>query len=137
MSRKHDTWLKARIETVSALAAATFVTSAPAGLTARPYVVLHPMDGTDDSDRLTGPDVVQHPRWVVHSVGVTPEQAKWAAEQVKSKLVVNGVGVVPTITGETAGAVWYSSPTPVQMDSDGSEVLFLHIAECGFESSLS
>lgn len=136
MSRKHDAWLKARIETVPALAAATFVTTAPAA-TATPYVVLHPMDGSDDSDRFTGPSTVQHPRYVVHSVGETPEQAKWAAEQVKSKLVVAGVGVVPTIAGELAGAVSYSSPAPVQVDRDGPAVLFVHIAECGFESTLA
>ncbi|TFD61136.1 DUF3168 domain-containing protein [Cryobacterium sp. Hh7] len=134
--RKHTTWLKSRIQTISAFASNTFVTTAPPN-TPLPYVLIHPSDGTDRSDRLAGPNAVQNPRWVIHSVGSTYDQCAWAAEQVKAVLVVAGLGVTPTITGERAGRVWYSVPQPVQTDDDVTPPLIFHTAECGFESTLT
>ena len=134
--RKHTTWLKSRIQSIPAFAASTFVTVAPAN-TPLPYVLIHPSDGRDISDRLAGPDTVQNPRFVIHSVGSTYDQCAWAAEQVKAVLIIAGLGVTPTITGEIAGRVWYSSPQPIQADDDVTPVLLFHTAETGFESTLT
>ena len=132
--RIHTAWLKARIQSVPAFASSTFVTVAPAN-TALPYNLIHPMDGTDIADRLAGPNLVQNPRWVIHSVGSTYDQCAWAAEQVKAVLVVSGIGVTPTITGERSGRVWYSVPQPVQTDDDVTPSLLFHTAETGFQST--
>ena len=134
--RKHTAWLKARIQSVPALASSVFVTVVPAGASL-PYVVIHPADGTDAADRLTGPSALQNPRFTFHSVGSTYEQCAWAAEQVKAALIVGGLGVTPAITGEIAGRVWYSVPQPVQTDDDVNPPLLFHTAEVGFTSELS
>ena len=130
--KRHTDALKALIQTVPALAAKTFVTLAPT--TAVPYVVIHPMDGTDESTRLAGPNATQHPRFVIHSVGSTYEQCAAVAEAVKSKLVVGGLGVTPVVPGEQSGRLEYSSPTPIQIDTDVSPPLCYHVAEVTFES---
>ena len=132
--RIHTAWLKARIQSITAFASNTFVTVAPAN-TPLPYNLIHPMDGTDVADRLAGPSAIQNPSWVIHSVGSTYDQCAWAAEQVKAVLIVAGLGVTPTITGEIAGRVWYSVPQPVQTDDDVTPSLLFHTSECGFEST--
>ena len=132
--RIHTAWLKARIQSIPAFASNTFVTVAPAN-TPLPYVLIHPMDGTDLADRLAGPSAIQNPRFVIHSVGKTYNSCAWAAEQVKAVLIVAGIGVTPTITGELAGRVWYSVPQPVQTDDDVTPSLLYHTSEVGFEST--
>lgn len=140
MSRAHTAWLKALIQSIPAAAAQTFVTKAeyPAPnqkvqLTF-PYWVIHPADGTDEAPRFTGPAITQRPRFTIWSVGQNADQAKWAAEQVKAKLILSGFGVIPTIAGERSKPVWYSSPLPVQVDKDVIPVVCFHVAECGFAS---
>lgn len=137
MSRKHDNALLAILRTIPAIATKTFVTkvtSTDGAVVKPPYAIIHPVDGTDDTDRLVGPAVTQHPRWTIHSVHNSTDQAKWLGEQVKAKLIVAGVGIVPTIEGERPGQFWYASPTPVQVDDDFTPSLFFHVAECGFSS---
>ena len=131
--RKHTSWLKSRIQSIPAFTSNTFVTTAPPN-TPLPYILIHPSDGTDISDRLAGPNTVQNPRWVIHSVGSTYDQCAWAAEQVKAVLVVAGLGVTPTITGEIAGRVEYSSPQPIQTDDDVTPPILFHTSECTFQS---
>ena len=136
--RVHTAWLEAAIEAVPALALAVYVTIAEnrdGSPVEVPYVVIHPMDGQDDTDRLTGPNATQNPRFTVHSIGLTYEQAAWAAEQVKAVVMVNGLGVVPTVSGERSERVWYSVPQPVQTDKTVTPNLLYHTAECGWESN--
>lgn len=133
--RVHTAWYKARIETIAALAGRTFVTEAksPTGAPlAPPYVVIHPAEGTDRADRLSGPTLVQNPRWTIHTVGSTPDQAAHFAEQIKALVLVNGFGIVPVIAGQQCGRVWWSSPIPIQTDTDVSPAIFYHVAETGF-----
>jgi hypothetical protein len=137
MSRRHDNALLAIIRSIPTAASKTFlssVTSPDGSVVNAPYVVVHPADGTDNTDRLAGPATTQHPRWTIHSVGTTTDQAKWVAEQIKAKIIVAGIGITPTIEGESAGAFWYSSPLPVQTDDDFTPPLHYHVAECGFSS---
>lgn len=99
-----------------------------------PYWVIHPSDGRDTADRLTGPYSTAHPRFTVWSVGLTADQAGIAAENVRAALIVNGFGVTPEIDGEVSRRVWYSSPVPIQVDTTKTPALVYHVAECGFDS---
>lgn len=139
MTRRQDAALVTLFRTITPLSAKIFVSDAigeGGARVAAPYVVVHPADGTDAALRLTGPSLTQNPRWTIHSVGMTADQAKWAAELVKGKLIVNGFGISLTISGERPGAFWYSSPIPIQRDDDVSPSLFFHVAECGFASDI-
>jgi hypothetical protein len=132
--RKHTAWLKATIQGIPTVASKTYVTRVtPGAIVAPPYVVIHPADGIDQVERMAGPRSTQHPRFTIHSVGVDADQCGWLAEQIKSRLVVNGFGVIPTVPGERCGRVWWDSPIPIQIDDDGDPVYF-HVAECGFSS---
>jgi hypothetical protein len=133
--KKHTDWLTATIPAPTLKVYVSLAVNADRTPVKLPYVMVHPSDGSDQSDRVTGPAVIQNPRWVIHSVGSTYEQAAWAAELVKSKLIAGGFGVTPTIPGEIAGRVWYESPQPIQVDTDASPPYCYHTAECGFESS--
>ena len=131
--QKDTDWLTGRIKIVPALTAKTFVSVAPSG-TDFPFVVVHPQDGTDDTDRLTGPNINRHPRFTIHSVGKTAQQAQAVGEAVKAQLIVHGFGVVPDVPGEWCGRVWYSVPTAIQVDKDLTPWWFTHVAECGWPS---
>lgn len=137
MTRKHDAWLLSKLREPSQLASKVFLLSDP-GLqsAALPYVVVHPLDGTDSGDRLGGGAFDANPRWTVHSVGSTVDQAKWTFELWKSRLIVRGFGVIPEMSGEFAGRVSVSSPIPVQDDPDSNPRSYFHVAEVGFSSQL-
>lgn len=138
--RRHTTWLKSQVETVPAIATKTFVTEAkyPAPNQAvkvePPYVVIHPFDGVDEQTRFTGPRTTQHPRFVIHSVGLDYNQAAAVGEAVKSKVVVGGFGIVPDVAGENSRSLTYEVPTGVQLDKDVSPPLCVHIAEVGWSA---
>jgi hypothetical protein len=133
--KRHTDWLKATIQGVPALSR-VFITRAPNadGTVETPYVVIHPSEGEDEATRLTGPRLTQHPRFVVHTVGEDADEALWAAEKLKARLIVNGFGVIPEIPGELCSRVRWSSPVPIQMDDDVSPPLALHVAEVGFDT---
>lgn len=135
MTRKHDAWLLARLRTPAPLAQKVFLLSDPGLQSASlPYVVVHPSDGEDSGDRLGGGRFDANPRWTVHSVHASVEQAKWLFELWKPQLIVRGFGVVPDIADEVPSAVWLSSPTPVQRDDEPNPSTYYHVAECGFSS---
>lgn len=133
--RKHDAALVALVTSIPALTTKFFPGITP-GAVATPYAVFYAQSGRDESDRVAGPASVQSPRWTIHCVGSTQEQAQWVNEQIKAKLVVNGFGVVPTIAGEKPGRFWFDNPIPVQRDDDSTPPLFYAVAECGFSSDL-
>ena len=136
--RKHTDWLEAALQQIPALTGRVYVSLAvnATGVAVKPpYAVIHPSDGSDQSDRLAGPAVVQHPRWVIHSAGLTYKQAQDAAEAIKAKLIVGGLGIIPTISGEQAERFWYESPQPIQTDTDASPPYLYHTAEVGFKST--
>ena len=135
--KKHTDALVALAETVPNVTAVyvSIAKNADQSDVAVPYVVIHPADGRDDSDRLAGPSVTQHPRFTVLSVGKSPDEAAWIAERLKAVLIVGGIGVVPIVPGERSGTFWYSSPQPIQVDTDAFPPLIWHTAEVGFEST--
>jgi len=138
MQRDTD-WLKATLETIPALANSVFVTTVPPNTVPAHsddfrFVVIHPQDGDDDTDRLTGPNVHRHPRFTLYSVGADARQAQATAERVKARLVVQGFGIVPDVPGEFTQRLWYSVPTPLAVDRDPSPHWVFHTAELGWKS---
>jgi len=131
---------KALVETVPALTGRTFVSKAllPAPNESTkidpPYAVIHPADGFDAAQRFTGPIDTTNPRFTLHTVGVTAEQAQALADLVKAKLIVDGFGVVVAVAGRRNEKMSYSSPIPVQVDESVTPSLPYHVAECGWRS---
>lgn len=140
--RQHTAWLKARVESVPALASKTFVTlvkyPAPnqSVKVEVPFVVIHPFDGIDEQSRFTGPRTKFNPRFVVHSVGADYTQAAAIAEAVKAKFVSGGFGIVPDVPGENSQKLTYEVPTGIQIDDDVTPALCYHVAEIGWSSEL-
>lgn len=133
--KQHTDALVALLKTVPAFASKTFVTMVPAGTTPTlPYLLVHPSDGTDSQERVTGPRITRHPRFTLHTVGSSYDQVAAGAKQIKDKLIVSGRGVTLTVTGEVCQPVWYESPVPIQIDADVTPPLIYHVAEVGFRA---
>jgi hypothetical protein len=133
VSRKHDAALVTLVAPAPTIGAKFFPGIVPTGTTL-PYAVFDSRSGTDSVEREAGPAATQNPRWTIRCVGATVEQAKWATEQIKARLIQNGFGVVPTVVGERPGRFWFSNPIPVQRDDDTSPPRFYEVSECGFSS---
>lgn len=139
MSRKDTAWLVAQIESVPILASRTFVATTaddpnmPTPLPL-PYAVVWPSDGLDEATRLTGPRATHNPSFIVHSVGETADQAAWAFEAWKSKLVIRGVGILPVVDGQRTERVRVDVPQPIQVDKDVTPWLVFHTAEVSWRS---
>ncbi|MEA9983649.1 hypothetical protein [Subtercola sp. RTI3] len=137
MSRTHTAWLKAQVETIPALASKTFVGIIPEQMkVAPPYVVIHPSSGTNTATRASSGRFTKNPRWIIHSVGVTADQAALIGEKVGEVLVPGGVGVgvTPVISGELPDPIWWNSPAAIQVDKELVPWVIFHVAECGFSS---
>ena len=128
---RHTDWMKARVERVNGLQQKTFVSAAPEG-TELPYAILHPRDGDDDTESLTGPSVHMHPSCVLLVVHRDAEAAARLAEDVKDQFIVHGFGVVPEIEGELPSAVTYSVPTSIGVEKKTTPWEYFHTSEIGF-----
>ena len=139
--KKHTDAVKTAIQQIPAVASKTWVSVAPRDsqgkLPAPPYVVIHPQAGTDKQDRVTGPKKSQYPRFTLHMVGSSYDNAASVAELVKAKFVVAGVGVKLAITGETTKPCWWSQPLPTQVDDSVAPPLVYEVAELGFQSDIA
>lgn len=130
MTRKHTAALGTLTKTVTAFASKTYVTVAPKG-TLAPYVVIHPAQGRNTADRLTGPSVTKHPRFTLHVVGETADQVQLLADLLETAIFPSGHGVI-TVASESVKNFWYESPLPIQVSTDPlPEVIFL-VIECGW-----
>jgi hypothetical protein len=69
-------------------------------------------------------------------VGETAELAAALGAAVEAQLVPGGVPVRAAIAGENTFPFWWNSPTPIDVDTDSSPPVFLHISECGFDTEL-
>jgi hypothetical protein len=133
----HTTAVKTAIQTVTGLASKTFVSVAPrtAGvLPAAPYVVIHPSDGDDSQERLTGPRREYHPAFTLHVVGASYDNAQTVTELIKAKFVVSGLGVYLTVSGETTERCVWSVPIPTQVDNSLTPPLIYNVVELAFDS---
>lgn len=134
--RAHTNAVKARIQTVQALTAKTFVGTARKAdgkLQEPPYVVIYPAEGTDDTDRLTGPSTVQNPRFTIHIVGGSYDNVQSLVERIKPLFVLNGRAIEIDVPGERGYGLYWSSPVPIQWDFDVPDRLY-QVVELGFSS---
>ena len=115
MSAEGDAAVLARLRSDAQLANAVYegtVTNPPAR-----YVSVFAPIGSDHSDRLAGPSNVNDTTYTIHSVGVTVEQAKWAARRVQALLTdyaIDGVGTLshpmsigPRLDREANPPLWF------------------------------
>jgi len=133
MSRIHTQALKALIEAIPAFASKTFISIVPAG-TESPYIVLHPANGTNSQERVTGPRVTKHPRFTGHIVGVTADQTQLLTDLLEGALFPGGRGVVVSVVGESAKPLWFESPVPVQVSTDPLPQIVFQVVEVGWRS---
>lgn len=133
MSRKHTQALVAATEAVAALDGKTFVTRAPKG-TEPPYMVWHPSDGEDTTDRVTAPRVTRNPVYTGHIVGETADQVQILTDLLKAELVPDGVGVSLTVAGEVSKPLWFRSPLPIQALTDPLPEVIYAVVEVGWSA---
>lgn len=132
--------LRTQIQTVPAVASKTFVTEAKfpppneAQKVTVPWVVIHPADGVDESERVTSPRSVRHPEFTLHIVGSSAEQAGVMLDLVKAALVTNGQGRKLTVAGRVNDRLWFESPVPGQFDTSVTPPLHYHVARVGWRS---
>lgn len=136
MSAADTAAVKARAETLVALASKTFVTvTSPVGTKIpAPYLLIHPTEGTPEATRLTGPPITEHPEFTLHIVGGSADQVQVIYGLLKAAFVVNGFMVPPTIAGRRNWGGWWRSPLPIQTDNDVTPALIFAVVELGWTS---
>lgn len=127
------------VETVTALSAATYVTTLPKPATGQPaaplpYALVHPADGVDEQTRATGGYSTEHFEATIHLVGASANQCKVLADLLKAKVVVGGFGIIPTIDGRRCQRMYWRSPIPIQTDSDVTPPICFQVIEVGWTS---
>ena len=133
--RVHTNALVARLQTVVPLATKTFVSTAPSG-TVAPYVLVHPADGVDSAERLAGPYSTQRPRFTLHFVGSSYDNAQKVVELAKAKFVDRGTAIQMSVPGELSQGLQWSSPQPAQADNDVTPPLVFCTVEVSWYSDL-
>lgn len=115
MIRAHVDAVVALVPTVSA-----YVTRPP-GDASLPYVVVHPDQGEAYADSMAGASSWRP--WTVQTtcVGVTAEQALWAAEQVEAGLL----DAVPTVAGRQCTPIRKEASVPLARDEDVQPPVFI------------
>lgn len=140
MSRRHTLAVQAVIRTDSAVAAKTYIadaTKADGKLPDAPFVVIYPGNGTDSTDRLSGPRIQQRPFFTLHVVGTSWDNTLQLTERLKGLFVVNGWGVPPTIPGELTSDLSWSEPIPIQVDRDTTPAVVYQVVELSFTAEPS
>lgn len=127
--------------TAGAYTGHVFVTLVPASLpvwtgttSGYPYVIIHPSEGIDDTDRVTGPRLTTHPEFTFHVVGLTAASVQAAVALLKAKFVVNGRVVNPSVSGRRNMQAYWRSPMPLQTDRDVTPWLVYAVVEFGWRS---
>lgn len=141
MSRRHTLAVQAIIKTDPAVATKTYIAEAPKDgngkLPAAPFVVIYPGNGTDSTDRLSGPHVRQSPFFTLHVVGTSWDNTLQLTERIKGLFVVDGWGVPPTIPGELTSDLSWSEPIPIQIDRDVTPAVPYQVVELSFTAEPS
>lgn len=127
------------IQTVPALATATYVTTAPKPVAPAvalplPYCLVHPSEGIPEATRFTGPPITEHPEYTLHIVGGSANQVQVVTGLIKAKFLVNGFIVPPTVAGRRNKSGYWRSPMPIQTDSDVTPALIFQVIEFGWTS---
>lgn len=125
--RVHDDAFLAAIQTDPGLATTTFegtVTNRPAR-----YVSVFPRESRSVG-RFTGAHGILDNEYIVHSVGSTPEQAKWAREHMLAKTL----DVTLSITGWNNRRVRFVTSQPLAKDDDVTPAIWFMVDVLAFES---
>lgn len=127
--------VKAKLQNVAAFASNTFVTVVPSDNIVRTqYALIHPSEGTDEQTRVSGPPVTTHPRFTLHVVGSSAESVQRNTALVKAQFLTDGFIVPPVVSGRRNSNGWWSSPIPIQVDSDVTPPLVYQVIELGWTS---
>jgi hypothetical protein len=125
----------AKIQTVAAFATNTFPTVVPSdNLVRSQYALVHPSDGVDEQTRISGPPTTTHPRFTLHIVGSTAESVQRNVALIKAQFVVDGFVVPPLVVGRRNYDGFWSSPIPLQVDTDANPALVYQVIELGWTS---
>jgi hypothetical protein len=100
------------------LASVVFEGATVTGSPAR-YVVVWANGGSRASDRFEGSEGNLTKTYTVHSVGLTPEQAKWVQERVDARLR----DFRPVLAGRNFQRVKHPVSRPVAVDRDANPVV--------------
>lgn len=125
--RVHDAAFIAAIKTDEGLATTTFegtVTNRPAR-----YVSVFPRESRAVG-RFTGPHSTLTNEYIVHAVGATPDQAKWAREHMLEKVL----DVTLAIDGWRNGRVRFVTSQPIAIDKDVTPALWYTVDVLAFDS---
>lgn len=134
MGKKHTDALKLKIQEIPALAGVKTGVTVIAHGTEPPYAVIHPSQGTNTQERVTGPRNTRHPRFTIHLVGESGEQVQVLMDLLEAKLFPAGRGITLTVTGERSFPLWFESPLPVQVQTDPQPSVIYGVAEVGWTS---
>lgn len=102
-----------------------------------PAAVIYPGNGTDTSDRLSGPRVRENPSWTIHFVGTSWAQVSAMTESVKAQFFVDGYPVPWNFEGETISNQLWAEPIPIQYDTDVNPPLAYQVVELSFTAEPS
>jgi hypothetical protein len=133
----HTLAVEARARTVPALTTKTFISVATRTngvLPVAPYVVIHPSDGEDTQERVSGPRVGQHPAFTFHIVGTSYSNCQQVTELLKAKFIVAGVAIQVNVAGERGRSLRWSSPQTTQVDNDITPPLIYNVVEVSWIS---
>ena len=129
----------ARSQSIVPLASKSFKLVAPrdsAGkLPVAPYAVWQPSDGTSTQERFTGGKSTMHPRYVLHVVGSSYDNAQTVMELVKAAFIdARGFGIPLVVAGETCQNLRWESVQGVQKDDDVTPPLIYATAEITWDA---
>lgn len=139
MSWADTQFVQGLVESVAALSSATYVTLAPKLPTGQPpssypYALIHPTGGVDTQSRVTGPVVTEHPEFTIHLAGESAEQCQAVVDLLKPFVIVNGFGIIPSITGRLNQRMFWRQPLPIQTNTDVSPPMCFAVVEVGWTS---
>lgn len=145
MTAADTTAVKTLVESAGATANAytghVFVTTAPDVLpvwtgttTGYPYILIHPSEGIDEADRLTGPPQTTHPEFTFHIVGLSASSVQKATGLVKAKAKPSQFVLPPTVTGRRNYNAYWRAPLDIQTDRDVTPWLVYQVVEYGWTS---
>ena len=134
----HTDAVEARAKTVVPLTTKTFVSfakrDANGELPVAPYAVIHPADGVDSQERVSGPRVAQHPMFTFHIVGSSYRNCQEVTELLKAKFIAGGIPIQINVSGEKGRGLYWHSPQPTQVDNDIKPPLIYNVVEVGWIS---
>lgn len=139
----HTEAVEARIKSVPALASKTFILTAPKDAQGKitavaPYCVVQPADGIDERPRFSGPLTRSTPRFVLHLVGSSYDNAQKVTELVKAKFIGSDrVPIQVDVTNETGSHLYWRAPLPTQKDDSVTPPLIYNTIELGWISDLN